>query len=190
MSQIFNFQLRRWSLFTVVSLLTLSIVSVCHYVQQEESLKAASPFNAAVSEHVSFDQTMEARLQVKGERILRSLGEEAPVVVVTIHLSTEETETTEFVLQKDDPLIESMQVVEESRKDEAGEYHNLKKSINHSFGHQETKSKSYGPQVKRIHCLALVSDQNETRTQDIEKALGVALGLDFARGDQVLVTPK
>lgn len=189
MSHIFSYQLRRWSLtFVLVSI--VCIVSVATMVQPKESPEPAFTLEESVFHLPSYEEPIEARLQSKGEKVLEGLGERAPVVSVTLEINRDGIETNDISYDKDEPVVDSEQETNESLAKGESPYVNQKKAVNYKVGERQVKRVSMGPRVEKIHCLALVSAKNESRCQEIEKALSVALGLDLARGDQIQVMVK
>jgi flagellar M-ring YscJ/FliF-like protein len=134
-------------------------------------------------------QVREAALVAKAQAVLVGFGEEEPRAVVTVSMTKDWEDVEAYVPIRDSKVLSSIQTTGESLRGD-NEYHNTKSAENFDVGHTKTVTHRVGPRVTRVSCLVQVSSQNAHRTQDIERAVAVALGIVPQRGDTVMAVPR
>ena len=184
----FSAQLRHWALpLLVCSVLIFQFQSPPANVEE-----SCDHDTVSTSDAQDLERLCEAQLEEKGRSVLRSLGEVEPLIVVTTSFDRSKSQREEFLPSQDHQVLESSQQVSESlQKDSDREgYEQAKVSTNYQVGCLKTISSNKSPRLQSVSCLATVSSRNSERTEEIEKALYVALGLQADRGDTVMVMAR
>ncbi len=156
---------------------------------------------SVISQHQDFENWK----QEKAERVLAAFGESNPVVVVSVELEVNISETEVYAPNPDLCVVQSVQKTEEIVREtdeaplqsstakpaaHAAKYKNCKVSEDRKIGYSKIKSFRRTPKLCRVSCAVVVSKKNEGRRKEIKKAVATALGLQFERGDSVFVTVR
>ncbi len=134
-------------------------------------------------------QLVEQDLREKAEAVLVGYGESEPQAVVTVSMTSDWEDVETYVPLNEKKALESIQTVGESCEG-AAEYRNTKNAENYLVGHTKTITHRTSPRLNSVSCLVQVSEENAHRLQEIERAVAVALGMKFDRGDVVMASVK
>lgn len=134
---------------------------------------------------VSYQEKAEKLLADKAALTLTAFGESG-TAIVTVEVNGESMDTETFLPLKEGKVLESIQIIGESMDGES-DYRHSKSAENYTVGHRKTVSKASGLRIGKMSCLVSVSPDSAGRVQEIERAVAIALGMNFERGDAVMV---
>ena len=132
---------------------------------------------------------IEQGLREKAEAVLAGYGESEPQAVVTVAMTSDWEDVETYVPLNEKKALESIQTVGESCEGST-EYRNTKNAENYLVGHTKTVTHRTSPRLVSVSCLVQVSEDNAHRVEEIERAVAVALGMNFERGDVVMASVK
>lgn len=172
------------------SLILVLYVAQCWNQSQSEKATFPDIFEQAAIDRANNDpKVLEAGLREKAETVLRGYGEDEPCAVVTVAVTTDWEDVETYLPMKEAKALESIQTVGESCEGST-EYRNTKSSENYVIGHTKTVTHRNSPRLTSVSCLVQVSEENADRLPEIEKAVAVALGMQFDRGDVVMASVR
>lgn len=167
------------------------VAALCRlYVAPAES-QPSSPERPLDNSRLAVEQE-ELALQSKAERLLKGLGEESPVVVVTITYEYGKKVVHHTLPSSQTQVVQSRKTSSESLDKEDGENRYLltKDDAEYALEVTETSLTTEQPRVARVDCVVKISRNHSARQFEIEQALRVALGMDVQRGDQLMVLTR
>lgn len=185
------FMSRRMSWVLPCFSLLLVLYAAQAWCQLSAKKSASGDFSEqTITERANWEpRLVEQGLREKAEAVLAGYGESEPQAVVTVTMTSDWEDVETYVPLNEKKALESIQTVGESCEGST-EYRNTKSAENYLVGHTKTVTHRSSPRLVSVSCLVQVSEDNAHRVEEIEKAVAVALGMKFERGDVVMASVK